>query len=122
MDTLHISELECGPVQSSLYLPNVSACAAGQFSKHVLCKHAATGESDPVVDQLADDVLTLPADGRYVLQLDNEFAVVKICSRLLARIPQLGCPRCSEFPFQINRRWVRPSMREILNTLFSYRM
>jgi hypothetical protein len=72
----------------------------GQFSKHVLRKHAATGESDPVVDQLADDVLTLLADGRYVFQLDNEFAAVKICSRLLARILQLGCPGCNELPFQ----------------------
>jgi hypothetical protein len=100
MDALHVAELECGPVQSSLYLPNVSACAAGQFSKHVLRKHAATGESDPVADQLADDILTLLADGRYVFQLDNEFAAVKICFRLLARIPQLGCPGRYEFPFQ----------------------
>jgi hypothetical protein len=100
MGALHVSELECGPVQSSLYLPNVSACSAGQFSKHVLRKHAATGESDPVVDQLANDVLTLLADGRYVFQLDNEFAAVKICSRQLACIPQLGCPGCNELPFQ----------------------
>ena len=100
MGALHVSELECGPVQSSLSLPNVSACAAGQFSKHVLRKHAATGESDPVVDQLADDVLTLLADGRYVFQLDNEFAAVEMCSRQLACIPQLGCPGCNELPFQ----------------------
>jgi hypothetical protein len=100
MDALHVSGLGCGPMQSSLHLPKVSARALSYLSQHVLRKHFAAAKSDPFVYQLEDYVLTLLADRRHVFHLDNELAAVKICSHLFARTPQLGCPRRDELALQ----------------------
>jgi hypothetical protein len=59
----------------------------------MLRKHAAAAEPNSPVYQLKNHVLAFLADRRYMFHLDDEFAVTQVCSCLLTRVPQLGCPR-----------------------------
>src|SRR4029077_16196438 len=59
-------------------------------------KHAATTKFVSLIDQLENYVLALLTNGRHMFHLDNEFAVLKVCSCLCARAPQFGCPWSNE--------------------------
>ncbi len=61
------------------------------LSQDLLREHAATAEFDLLVHQVTQDVFTFLTNCRYVLQVDNKFAVAEVCSRLFARSPQLDC-------------------------------
>src|SRR5688572_30936219 len=69
---------------SSRCLLKVSACSPGQLLQNVFGKHATAAEFESLVHQLKQYVLALLTDGRYVLHINNEFAVAKVCSRLFA--------------------------------------
>ncbi|HSZ60738.1 MAG TPA: hypothetical protein VK828_03015 [Terriglobales bacterium] len=73
--------------------------AASQFFHYVLREHALTAESDSPVYQRKDYVLAFLTDRRNMIHLDDEFATAKVCSCLLTRIPELGCPGRYELSF-----------------------
>jgi hypothetical protein len=57
-----------------------------------LRKNIVTAEFDSLIYQVKEYVLTLLADRRYMLHLDNEFTIVKIGPLLFTSSPELGCP------------------------------
>jgi len=91
-----LCELEYEPVESSLRLPKLSVCAAGQLFQHVPREDAPAAELDPRVYQPNNYVLALLADWRYVFHLDNEFATTKVYSCVFACTPKLGRPGRNE--------------------------
>lgn len=78
---------ECAPVESSLHLSKIPIRATCQLFQHVLGKHSVASEFDSPVEQVNNYVLGLLADRCYVFHLDNEFAVTKVRTCLLTRIP-----------------------------------
>ena len=87
------------PPKSSLCLLKFLTSAVCDLSQDLLREHAATAEFDLLVHQVTQDVFTFLTNCRYVLQVDNKFAVAEVCSRLFARSPQLDCPGGDELAF-----------------------
>ena len=79
--------VNCAPIESSLRLSKIPFRATCQLFQHVLGKHSVASEFDPLVEQVNNYVLGLLADRCYVFHLDNEFAVTKVRTCLLTRIP-----------------------------------
>ena len=72
---------------SHLFISPRFLFATCQLFQHVLGKRSVASEFDPPVEQVNNYVLGLLADRCYVFHLDNEFAVTKVRTCLLTRIP-----------------------------------
>jgi hypothetical protein len=83
-----------------LFLPLYGfLCSAGELPQDVFGKHA-TAELESFVHQLKQCVFAFLAYHRYVLQVVDKLAVLKIGSGLFARGPQLSDPRSEKLTLQ----------------------
>jgi hypothetical protein len=95
-----LEERDSSRPRSSLLLLKAFACAASHLLQNLLREHTPTAEFNPFAHQLKQHVFAFLVNCSYVLQIDNESAAVKVCSRFLVRSPEFRRPRPDDLALQ----------------------